>query len=316
MYKLILITLCLFTILSLAKEKITVFHAGSLAIPFSEMEKEFEKLFPQYDVQREASGSRVAARKISEIGKAADVMASADYKVIDNLLIPNDAKFNIQFATNEMVIAYTLKSKYTNEINENNWPMIFLKDGVKIGHSNPNMDPCGYRSMLVIKLAENFYKVDDFYNKLLGYGDSYKVGEENKNKVVVRPKETDLLGLLEVNLYDYLFIYKSVARQHGLKYITLPKQISLKDNEFKDFYNTVSFKIDGKTPGTYNIKKGVAMVYGVTIAQNKISPKNKDGAIKFVKFILSNKGQEIMTRNGQGVISPAKYTGNASILGR
>ncbi|WP_373036319.1 tungstate ABC transporter substrate-binding protein WtpA [Sulfurimonas sp.] len=300
----------------LAKEKITVFHAGSLAVPFADIEKAFEAKYPQYDVQREASGSRAAARKISEIGKAADVMASADYNVINNLLIPNHAKFNAQFATNEMAIAYTSKAKYANEINSQNWTEIFLREGVKIGHSNPNMDPCGYRSVLVTKLAEKYYKTPGFYDKLLGYGESYKVGEENRDKIIVRPKETDLLGLIEANAYDYLYIYKSVAQQHGLNYITLPKQISLKDNEFKDFYKTVSFQISGKKPGQFITKKGGAMVYGITVAQNKKSPANKEGAIKFVNFVLSYEGQDIMIKNGQGVISPANISGDASIIGK
>ncbi|WP_417325172.1 tungstate ABC transporter substrate-binding protein WtpA [Halarcobacter sp.] len=299
-----------------AKEKIVVFHAGSLAVPFSQIEKEFEAKYPEYDVQREASGSRAAARKISEIGRAADVMASADYKVIDNLLIPNHAKFNAQFATNEMAIAFTPHSKYADEINSNNWPEIFLRDGVKVGHSNPNMDPCGYRSILVTKLAEDYYKVPGFYEKLFGYGQSYKVGEEDKSKVIVRPKETDLLGLIEAHAYDYLYIYKSVAEQHGLKYITLPKEVSLKDNENAKFYKTAKFDIDGKKPGTFITKTGASMVYGITVAENKKSPANKEGAIKFVNFVLSEKGQEIMKKNGQGVISPAKITGDASILGR
>lgn len=300
----------------MAKEVVRVFHAGSLAVPFSQVEKAFEAKFPQFDVQREASGSRAAARKISEIGKPADVMASADYKVIDNLLVPNHAKFNAQFATNEMAIAYTSNAKFANEINSQNWPEIFLREGVKVGHSNPNMDPCGYRSVLVTKLAEDFYKMPGFYDKLFGYGKSYKVGEENKKKVIVRPKETDLLGLIEANAYDYLYIYKSVAEQHGLKYITLPKQVSLKDNEYAKFYKSAAFQIDGKKPGTFITKKGGPMVYGITIAQNKKSPVSKDGAVKFVNFVLSAEGQAIMAKNGQGVISPAVITGNASIIGK
>lgn len=319
MYKKVLISLGLSFALAtclVAKDKISVLHAGSLAVPFSEIEKAFEMKYPQYDVQREASGSIAAARKISELGRAADVMASADYKVIDNLLIPKDAKFNVQFATNEMAIAYTGKAKYADEINAQNWPEFFLRDGVKVGHSNPNLDPCGYRTMLVTKLAEKYYNIPGLFEKLFGYGESYKVGEEKKSKVIVRPKETDLLGLMEANAYDYLFIYKSVAEQHGLKYINLPKQISLVDNEFADLYKTVSFQIDGKKPGLLVTKTGGAMVYGITIAQNAKSPQNKEGAIKFVNFVLSDEGQKIMSRNGQGAVSPLIITGNASIIGK
>ncbi len=312
--KKIVLVVSLLATLGFAKDKVVVFHAGSLAVPFAEMEKAFELKYPQYDVQREAAGSRACARKITDIGKPADVMASAAYKVIDNLMIPTHAKFNIQFATNEMAIAYTDKSKFGKEINADNWPEIFLKEGVKVGHSNPNLDPCGYRSMLVTKLAETHYKVPGFYDTLFGYGQSYKNGEENKEKVIVRPKETDLLGLLEAGVYDYLYIYKSVAEQHGLHYLTLPQEVSLKSNALSKEYKVAKFDITGKKKGEWITKKGSAMVYGITVAQNEKLPANKDGAVKFVNFVISLEGQEIMKRNGQGVINPPIITGDSSIL--
>lgn len=296
------------------KSMVTIFHAGSLSVPFAEIEKAFEAKYPQYDVQREASGSRAAARKITDIKKPADVMASADYKVIDNLMIPDHAKFNAQFATNEMAIAFTGKAKYADQITAENWPEIFLKEGVKVGHSDPNMDPCGYRSMLVTKLAEDYYKMPGLFDKLFGYGDSYQHGDENKAKVIVRPKETDLLGLIEAGMYDYLYIYKSVAEQHNLKYLTLPEEVSLKSAKFADQYKNATFQINGKKPGEWITKKGGPMVYGITVAENDISPANKNGAVLFVKFVLSEQGQEIMTKNGQGVIAPAVITGDPSIL--
>ena len=117
MRKILLLGAVLLVGILFAKEDIIVFHAGSLAVPFSEIEKSFEEKYPQYDVKREVSGSRKAARKVSDIKRATDVVASADYKVIDNLLIPKDAKFNVQFATNEMALAYTDRSKFSKEIN-------------------------------------------------------------------------------------------------------------------------------------------------------------------------------------------------------
>jgi len=314
--KRVVLALGLVATLGFAKENIIVYHAGSLAVPFAEIEKVFEAKYPQYDVKREAAGSRACARKITDIGKPADVMASADYKVIDNLMIPNHAKFNAQFTTNEMALAYTPKSKYADEITAENWTEIFLRKDVKVGHSNPNMDPCGYRSMLVTQLAEDYYKQPDFFKKLFGYGESYTNGEEDTNKVIVRPKETDLLGLIEAGVYDYLYIYKSVAEQHGLKYITLPEEVSLKSAKFAKDYKKATFKINGKKPGTWITKKGGPMVYGITVAQNSVSPVNKDGAVKLVNFILSPEGQAIMEKNGQGAINPPVITGDASIIGK
>lgn len=309
-----LLMLSLISTTLLARETITVFHAGSLKVPFSQIEKAFEEKYPQYDVVREGSGSRAAARKIAEEGRNADVMASADYKVIDNLLIPKFAKFNAQFSTNEMVIAFTKNAKYADEINSKNWPEIFLRDDVKVGHSNPNMDPCGYRAMLVTKLAEDYYNIPNFYDKLFSYGKSYTIDEEDMKKVVVKPKESELLKLLEEDKYDYLYIYKSVAEQHHLKYVTLPKEVSLKDNEFEEFYKSATFDIDGKKPNSFITKKGDAMVYGITIIENKKLPLNKEGAIKFVNFVLSDEGQKIMIKNGQGVINPPMISGDSYLL--
>jgi len=310
----VLLGLLAASILTVAKEDIIVFHAGSLAVPFAKIEKAFEAKYPQYDVKREPSGSRTAARKVSELKRPCDVVASADYKVIDNLLIPKDARFNAQFATNEMAIAYTPHSKFASQINVKNWPEILLKQGVKTGHSNPNVDPCGYRAVLVAQLAEQYYRKPGFFKALLGYGAYYKAGEAQKSTIVVRPKETDLLALLEAHAIDYLFIYKSVAQQHGLKYLTLPEAISLKSKTYDAAYQKAHFKITGKKPGSYLLKKGGAMIYGVTIPQNASSPAHPEGAVAFVKFLLSPEGEKIMRESGQGSISPALITGDATLL--
>lgn len=299
----------------MARERVSVLHAGSLAVPFSVMEKAFEKKYPQYDVVREAAGSRECARKITEVGRPADVMASADYEVIDNLLIPDYAKFNARFAVNEMVLAYTEKSRYSHEITASNWPDILLRKGVKSGHSNPNLDPCGYRAVLTVKLAEDFYRKPGFCKKLLGYGESYQNGEENRRRIIVRPKETDLLALLEVGALDYFFIYRSVASQHHLKFIELPPQINLGRAEFKENYRKAEFKITGKTPGAYITKHGSPMVYGITVVEHGSKlPRNRSGAVAFVKFVLSPKGQKIMQQNGQPPITPPQITGNDAVL--
>jgi ABC-type molybdate transport system substrate-binding protein len=71
-----------------AAEKVIIFHAGSLTVPLAKIEKAFEAAHPGIDVLREAGGSTKMARMISELGKPADIMASADYKVIDKTLIP------------------------------------------------------------------------------------------------------------------------------------------------------------------------------------------------------------------------------------
>ena len=274
--------------------KLIIFHAGSLSVPFKQIATEFNKEYPNVKVVLEPAGSRKCARKITDLNQDCDIMASADYKVIDNLLIPDYADWNIKFASNEMAIVYNEKSHYANEINKNNWYKILLKKDVAFGRSDPNSDPCGYRAVLTSKLAEKFYKETGIVKKLLAKDLNY-----------MRPKEVDLISLLEANAIDYIYLYRSVAEQHNLKFLILPDSVNLKNPEFDEYYSTVSVAVNGKKPGEKITHKGEAMVYGVTILKNA---KNKPAAEAFTKFLLSKKkGVKIMELNGQPSVIPS-YT--------
>jgi len=86
--------------------QLIIFHAGSLAVPFKQICDEFKRLHSKVEIVREAAGSRLRARKITDLYRPCDVIVSADYTVIDTLLIPEYAEWNIKFASNEMVIAF------------------------------------------------------------------------------------------------------------------------------------------------------------------------------------------------------------------
>lgn len=266
--------------------QLIIFHAGSLSVPFKQMKTQFEKENPGVEILLESAGSVQCARKITDLKKDCDIMASADYSVIDQMLIPEYADWNIQFATNELAIVYHDGSRYSSKINVKNWYDILLKDDVIFGRADPNSDPCGYRALLTSQLAEQFYQIEGFFDKIIV-----------KDQEYIRPKEVDLLALLESNTIDYLFLYRSVAQQHNLKFITLPDSINLKNPELNDFYKTASIEITGKAPGETITQFGQAMVYGITILKNA---PNKYLAEKFVAFVLSeNGGQKIMEANGQ-----------------
>lgn len=277
-----------------------VFHAGSLSVPFKEVADAFNKEYPKVRVLREAAGSRACARKISDLDRDCDVFGSADHSVIDTLLIPEYASWTIRFAANEMVIAYTEHSRRAKEINGHNWHEILMDKRIAYGRSDPNVDPCGYRTVLTSKLAEIHYEKPGLAKKLLA-----------KDKRHVRPKETDLLALLEVGEIDYFFIYRSVAAQHGLKWVTLPDEINLKNPDMADTYKRATVEISGKTLGTTIEKVGAPMVYGVTIPK---SARNPQAALAFVQFLLEReKGMRIMEQNGQPSLVPSVSKTYASI---
>jgi molybdate/tungstate transport system substrate-binding protein len=272
--------------------QLVIFHAGSLSVPFRQISDEFEREHPGVRVLLESAGSRACARKIKDLGRECDVMASADYTVIDELLIPEHADWNIHFAANEMAIVFHDGSIGAEEINADSWHQLLLRDDVAFGRSDPDSDPCGYRAVLVMKLAERHYQVDGLSGRLI-----------EKDKEYIRPKETDLLALLETGTIDYIFLYRSVAEQHGLDYILLPDEINLKSTRFAEEYDEVSVEISGKKPGTSITKRGAPMVYGVTIPKNAPNPEL---ALEFVRFLLEKeKGLAIMERNGQPSLVPS-----------
>ncbi len=273
--------------------ELTIFHAGSLSVPFREVSALFEQRHPGVTVKAEAAGSRECARKISGLGRSCDVLASADYKVVENLLIPEHTDFNIHFATNEMAIVYTHKSRRANEIRPSNWYEILLKDDVAFGRSDPNSDPCGYRTVMVFQLAEKHYDVPGLATGLaLKHGDRY-----------IRPKETDLLALLEAGEIDYLFIYRSVGQQHGLNILRLPDEINLRSAELADLYGTATVAVTGKQPGEFITRSGGPIVYSVTIPN---SAQNQELAEAYVALLLSAEGQAIMSQCSQEPIVPAQ----------
>jgi molybdate/tungstate transport system substrate-binding protein len=273
-------------------KQLIIFHAGSLAVPFKEICRKFNDIHPEVKIIREAAGSRICARKISDLKRPCDIIASADYTVIDDLLIPEYADWNIKFASNEIVIAFVQNARQADQINKDNWYDILQDENVTFGRSDPNSDPCGYRTVLTMMLAEKFYNKSGLVNSMSA-----------KDRQYIRPKEVDLLALLETGVLDYIFIYRSVTTQHNLRYVVLPDEINLKDAKMADLYKTVSVSITGKEPGTFITKQGGPIIYGVTIPNNA---PNRKLALAFLTFLLdTDSGGAILERNGQGTVVPS-----------
>ncbi|MGB4204054.1 MAG: extracellular solute-binding protein [Bacteroidales bacterium] len=272
---------------------ITIFHAGSLAYPFREIIKEFNTEYPDIEVLTESSGSIAGARKITDLNRICDIYATADYKVIEELLYPEHASWYIAYARSELSVVYSDKSIYSDRINAGNWFEILQQPEVRFGRSDPNSDPCGYRTLLMWQLAEEYYNIEGFYQRML-----------EKDTRFIRPKEVDLLALLETNTIDYIFLYRSVAEQHGLKYVILPDSINLGNPELGTHYKHVNVELRGASPSEKIVMYGEPMIYAVTIPS---AAPNPEIAETFLAFLLNpEKGLEIMKKNGQPPVQPLK----------
>lgn len=272
-------------------KQLVIFHAGSLAMPLKALADSFTTMYPGTEFKMEAAGSVDCARKITELGRSCDILASADYLVIDQLLIPEYASENQHFATNSIVIAYTDKSREADHITSDNWYEILRLPRVFYGRSDPHADPCGYRTVFVLQLAEKYYTPAD------GPAPFTVQDFTEKDRRFIRPKEVDLLALLGSQAIDYMFIYKSVALQHGLQYIELPAEINLGDSSLAAQYAQAQLKIRGSSPGDSIVVTGTPIVYSFTIPHNAENPQL---AKKFAAFLTDpDGGQKILRSLGQ-----------------
>ena len=259
---------------------LTVYNAGSLARPLRAALDTFAA-HHAVQIQQENAGSLETARKLTELGKIPDVIALADYEVFPQLLMPAHVSWYAQFARNRMVLAYTTESRFASEITGENWWQILLRPGIETGRADPNLDPNGYRTLLVLQLAEDSYAQPGLAERLLA-------ALPTRN---VRPKEADLVGLLQAGELDYIWSYESMARAAGLRYVRLPAAIDLGSPSDSTTYATASVSVTGKSPTDTVVFRGAPIVYGVSIPRAAPHPELAE---RFLVFLLSDDGRRVL----------------------
>ncbi|MEG3056284.1 MAG: tungstate ABC transporter substrate-binding protein WtpA [Methanoculleus sp.] len=298
--------------------QVKIFHAGSLTGPFEKVKAELEAEHPGVTVLLEPAGSVDCVKKITDNGKPADVLASADYALIPEMMMPEHADWYVTFAKNRMVLAYSSESKYADEITAENWYEILGRDGVRWGFSDPNADPCGYRAPMVIQLAEGYYGDDTIFETLVSDHSNIAVTEEDGVYTIhasdpkpdgatltIRPKSVELVQMVQAGGLDYAWEYRSVAVQNDLQFIELPEEIDLSAVEFADNYATV--QTEAKEGDGTTLYVGSPIVFGLTVPKIAEHP---DLGIAFAEMLISTTGQEILVADGQPPIIPADGYGN------
>jgi len=275
---------------------ITVYTAASVAIPIRAALDTFAAR-EHVTVQQENGGSLDIARKLTELHQIPDVVVLADYDVFPKLLMPEQTTWYADFARNRMVLAFTDKSKFASEVDSANWPTILERPGVQLGRANPDLDPNGYRTLLTLQLAERYYEQPGLYDRLMTLSPARNV----------RPKEADLVGLLQAGEFDYIWSYESLAQATQLRYITLPAAIDLGTPADSAVYARVAVKVAGKMPNDTLTISGQPIVYALSIPKAAPHP---DVAERFVAFLLSPEGRRLMRANKLDALGVPVIIGN------
>ncbi|HEX6315129.1 MAG TPA: substrate-binding domain-containing protein [Gemmatimonadaceae bacterium] len=263
-------------------DTLVVFTAGSLARP---MRAALDTFAAREGIRHEleSAGSLETARKLTELGKIPDVVALADEDVFPKVLMPAHTTWYVRFAENRIVLAFTDRSRFAAEIDSTNWWRVLQRPDLEIGRSNPDLDPSGYRTLMVFQLAERFYGQPGLANAL----------ERAADPRNMRPKEIELVALLESGDLDYAWFYESMARASGVRHVTLPAAIDLGSADLRETYRQASVRVLGASAGDTVTMQGAPIRYAFSIP---LQAPNPGLAERFAAFLLSVDGRRVLER--------------------
>ena len=133
-----------------------------------------------------------------------------------------------------MVLVYSDRSAGAKEITRDNWwQVILLRPGVRTGRSDPALDPNGYRTLMVTQLAERHYRQPGLAARLLAA----------MPPRYVRPKEADLVALVQAGELDYAWTYRNIAVATGLRSVALPPEVDLSDPRLEATYRQATVRV-------------------------------------------------------------------------
>jgi len=286
-----------------AKGKISVLYAGSLV---NLMEKKIGPAFQQatgYGYEGEGKGSTALANEIKGKLRTPDIFISADAAVDKSLMGTSNGNYvswYVPFGRTSLVIGYNPNSKFAADFQaaangSKPWYQVLAESGVRIGRTDPALDPKGVRTIILMELAQQYYHQPSLSQQILG-------GTENTSQLF---PEEELVTRLTSGQLDAGFFYLNEAKEANIPYITLPDQINLGNPSFNSTYAQTTYT----DPKTGKVTKGGATVYTITIPNTS---KNKAGAIAFITYLLSS-GQSMLTGDGITLVTPV-VSGDASAV--
>ena len=301
-----------------SNQKLIIYRAGSLNSAFKPLLATFT-CQTGIQVKDVTMGSVDAARQITAGGQVADLYASADYSDIDLFMKPAGyADFNIVFAQDRMVLAYSASSVAESQLPpitepnsapfnppnsipkaSANWYEILTAPGVRIGGGVPFLDPGAYRAFLIFQLAQDYYKVPNLYNNLMEH--------------LVIPGKDNSSGPALGKRFDFQLIYEHSAQaiaktNPDFRYVDLPDEINLSDPARNSYYKHAVIVLPGLgTPRSAQSipVPGTRVAWGITLLKDA---PNHENAVKFLQLLLSPAGTAALKENGPTPISPAQVS--------
>ncbi|MFB6220945.1 MAG: extracellular solute-binding protein [Halolamina sp.] len=215
-------------------DEVSVLAAGSLQVA---LEERFSERVDA-DLTLEARGSAACARMVREGIRDPDVLALAD-----PALFAGVADRYTAFATNALVVAYNPEGAGAAVRDAERAYDPLLDADIRLGRTDPETDPLGYRTRFSLGLAEDHW--DRPYTDAL-----------DDSQVL---QETALLSAFETGALDAAVTYRNMAVDHGVPFRELPPELDLSAPRFADAYAAERYE----TPSGQTVR-GAPISYGAT----------------------------------------------------
>jgi molybdate/tungstate transport system substrate-binding protein len=168
-----------------------------------------------------AGGSVGLANQIKGKLRRGDVFISANPKVNSALMGATNGdwvKWYVAFAQSPLVIGYNASSKFATDFKTKPWYRVLMEPGIKIGRTDPKLDPKGTLTLTLMRQAESFYKSPGLAQRVLGAAN---------NPTQILPEET-LIGRLQSGQLDAGFFYSTETADAKIPALSLPPAITPK----------------------------------------------------------------------------------------
>jgi molybdate/tungstate transport system substrate-binding protein len=167
-----------------------------------------------------AGGSGGLANQIKGKLRHADVFVSAAPAVNNTLMGEANGdwvSWYINFAQSPVVIGYNPSSKFAADLKSKPWYEVLREPGIRIGRTDPKLDPKGALTVQLLAKAEETYKQPGLAQAVLGAPD---------NPAQVQPEES-LVGRLQSGQVDVGFFYSTETADLKIASIPLPPEVAL-----------------------------------------------------------------------------------------
>lgn len=192
----------------------------------------------------------------------------------------------VPVASTRMVVIYSPKSRFAADFaaaarGKKPWYEVLREPGLRLGRTNPAVDPQGANALLTLQLAARYYHQPDLLQQIAG-------PLQNPHQIF---SETSLMSRLEAGQIDAAIGYRSAALSHHLPSIDLPEEIDLAHPSLEtSWYAHARLTLDGgKT------LHAQPLVFYAAVLDDARQPAL---AHAFVTFLQSPQGQAALRAHG------------------